>query len=298
MAITYNNLYLDIRRAFRLAGIEAASLEARELVCHVSGKSREQFLMDMNYYISSQLEQEIRALARRRLEGEPAAYLLGEWSFYGLDLDVDKTVLIPRSDTEVVAEQAILRAREAGEKVRVLDLCAGTGCIGLAVGTNVPDCRVVLADTSADAVRVCRQNIRRCSRRSNVTCFQVDARQDPPAMLWDFDVIVSNPPYIPTGDLAGLDGSVRDYEPQLALDGGEDGLDFYRVITAKWKKIIRPKGWLIYEVGIHQAGDVEAILRREGFQSVSSYTDPAGILRVVEGQWPGTAREEKEASEQ
>ncbi|MBQ9165694.1 MAG: peptide chain release factor N(5)-glutamine methyltransferase [Oscillospiraceae bacterium] len=285
MAITYNNLYLDIRREFRLAGIEAASLEAREIVCHAAGKTREQFLVDMNYYIPTELERRTRELARRRLEGEPAAYLLGEWSFWGLDLDVDRNVLIPRSDTEVVAEQAVRRAKEAGDRARVLDLCAGTGCIGLSVATYAPNCRVVLADYSSDAVRICRQNIRRTGRLSNTTCFQVDARETPPQQLWEFDVIVSNPPYIPSGDLATLDHSVRDYEPHLALDGGEDGLDFYRVITQKWKTILRDRGWLIYEVGIGQAEEVENILLREGFWHVKSYPDTAGILRVVEGQW-------------
>lgn len=285
MAITYNNLYLDLRRSFRLAGIEAAALEARELICHAAGKTQEQFWAGMNYYVSAALEQEVRELARRRLGGEPAAYLLGEWSFCGLDLDVDATVLIPRSDTEVVAEQAIRRAKEAGERARVLDLCAGTGCIGLAVGTYASNCRVVLADQSPDAVRVCHQNIRRCGRRSNVTCFPVDAREAPPKQLWQFDVIVSNPPYIPSGDIPTLDPSVRDYEPHLALDGGPDGLDFYRVIAQKWKTALRNRGWLIFEVGIGQAADVEGLLRAEGFQSVTSYPDTRDILRVVEGQW-------------
>ncbi len=285
MATTYNNLYLDLRRSFRLAGIEAAALEARELICHAAHKTQEQFWADINYYIPSSLQREVEELARRRLEGEPAAYLLGEWSFCGLDLDVNPTVLIPRADTEVVAEQAIRRTKEAGNMARVLDLCAGTGCIGLAVATYAPDCRAVLADYSPDAVRICRQNIRRTGRQSNVTCFQTDARDAPPRPFGQFDVIVSNPPYIPTADIETLDESVRCYEPHLALDGGEDGLDFYRVITAKWKHALRPGGWLIYEVGMGQAKDVEALLREQGFKSISSYPDTAGILRVVEGRW-------------
>ena len=285
MATTYNNLYLDLRRSFRMAGIEAAALEARELICHAAHKSQEQFWADINYYIPSDLQREVEELAHRRLEGEPAAYLLGEWSFCGLDLDVNPTVLIPRADTEVVAEQAVRRTREAGSQARVLDLCCGTGCIGLAVATYAPDCRVVLADWSSDAVRLCRQNIRRTGRQNNAICFQADAREIPPKPFGQFDVIVSNPPYIPTADIETLDESVRCYEPHLALDGGEDGLNFYRVITEKWKESLRPGGWLIYEVGIGQAADVELMLAKAGFRSVSSYPDTVGILRVVEGRW-------------
>ena len=114
MAITYNNLYLDVRRALRLAGVEAAQLEARELLCHVTHKSKEQFWLDLNYYVSSEQEREVRELLRQRLEGTPVAYLLGEWSFCGLDLDVDSTVLIPRADTEVLAELAAERTKAAG----------------------------------------------------------------------------------------------------------------------------------------------------------------------------------------
>lgn len=288
MAVTYQNLYLDVRRALRLAGVEAAQLEARELLCHVTGKTQEQFWLDINYYASGQVERQVRDLLAKRLEGTPIAYLLGEWSFCGLDLDVDPTVLIPRSDTEVLAEQAALRTRQAGDKARVLDLCAGTGCVGLAVATLAPNCRAVLGDWSADAVRVCRQNIRRCNLLSRVTCFQLDARDDPPQQLWNFDVIASNPPYIPTGDIPGLDPSVRDYEPHLALDGGPDGLDFYRCITEKWRKALRPQGWLLFEVGIGQASAVEDLMREHGFCQVTSYPDTQDILRVVEGQWcPG-----------
>lgn len=285
MAITYNNLYLDVRRALRLAGVEAAQLEARELLCHVTHKSKEQFWLDLNYYVSSEQEREVRELLRQRLEGTPVAYLLGEWSFCGLDLDVDPTVLIPRADTEVLAELAAERTKAAGERARMLDLCAGTGCIGLAVATMAPNCRAVLADYAPDAVRICRQNIRRCGLLSSVTCFQVDAREAPPQQLWNFDVIASNPPYIPSGEIETLDPSVRDYEPHLALDGGVDGLDFYRAIAHKWKSALREDGWLLFEVGMGQAADVEELLRQEGFRSVRSYPDTRDILRVVEGQW-------------
>lgn len=286
MATTYNNLYLDLRQSFRQAGIESAALEARELLCHVTGKNQEQLLADMQFYMSSEVERRVRTLAQRRLEGEPVAYLIGEWSFCGIDLDVNPNVLIPRIDTEVVAERAIARAKEVSGQARVMDLCAGSGCIGLAVATYARNTRVVLGDLSQDAVDLCQRNLRKCGKRGTVTCFPVDATGDPPPQFGRFHVIVSNPPYIPTGDIPTLDVSVRDYEPHMALDGGADGLDFYRVISRKWKKALRPGGWLIYEVGIGQAEEVMDILREEGFQDIASWPDTAGIQRVVEGRWP------------
>ncbi|WP_297211888.1 peptide chain release factor N(5)-glutamine methyltransferase [uncultured Flavonifractor sp.] len=283
MAATYNNLYLDTRRRLRQAGVEGAQLEARELVCCAAGKSREQFYRDMALYASAQVEEKLEALVERRLAGEPVAYLIGEWEFYGLSLEVSREVLIPRMDTELLAERAILLARSAGEGARVLDLCAGSGCVGLAVAANVPGCRVVLADMSEAALKVCKANIRRCELNSRVTCVRADALEPPAAALWDFDVIACNPPYIPTGDMAGLDVSVRDYEPRSALDGGADGLDFYRAIAGSWDKALRLGGSLVFEVGIGQAPDVEQILIRRGFEQIQTAQDTQGIWRVVEG---------------
>ena len=283
MAATYNNLYLDTRQRLREAGVESAQLEARELLCHAAGKSREQFYRDMALYASDQVEEQVKALLARRLAGEPVAYLIGEWEFYGLPLEVTPDVLIPRMDTEVLAERAILLARAAGEGARVLDLCAGSGCVGLAVAANVPTCRVVLADVSEAALKVCKQNVRRHELNARVTCVQADALQKPDAALWDFDVIACNPPYIPSGDIAGLDVSVRDYEPRSALDGGADGLDFYRAITANWGSALRLGGSLLFEVGIGQAMDVGALLERSGFEDIQSTQDTQGIPRVVEG---------------
>ena len=283
MATTYNNLYLDTRQRLREAGVEGAQLEARELLCHAAGKNREQFYRDMALYAPDPVEEKLAALVERRLSGEPVAYLIGEWEFYGLTLDVTPDVLIPRMDTEVLAERAILLARAAGEGARVLDLCAGSGCVGLAVAANVPTCRVVLADVSEAALKICKGNVRRNELNARVTCVQADALQKPDAALWDFDVIACNPPYIPTGDLAGLDVSVRDYEPRSALDGGADGLDFYRAIAARWGSALRLGGSLLFEVGINQAMDVAALLERSGFEDIQSTQDTQGIPRVVEG---------------
>ena len=283
VATTYNNLYLDARQKLKAAGVEAAQLEARELVCFAAGKNREQFFRDMSLYASDEVEAKVEELMARRLAGEPVAYLIGEWEFYGLPLDISREVLIPRADTEVLAEQAILAARAAGEGARVLDLCAGSGCVGLAVAANAPLCRTVLADVSEEALKICRQNIRRNDLNARVTCVQADARQAPSAKLWDFDVIACNPPYIPTGDIDGLDVSVRDYEPRLALDGGDDGLDFYRDIAEKWRTALRLGGVLLFEVGIGQASDVEQILARCGYEDIETFQDTGGIWRVVKG---------------
>ena len=283
MATTYNNLYLDTRARLKKAGVEAAQLEARELVCYAADKSREQLYRDMHLYVSSELEKRVEDLVQRRLAGEPVAYIIGEWEFYGLPLNISQDVLIPRDDTEVLAERGIQRAKQAGEGGRVLDLCAGSGCVGLAVAANVPECRVVLGELSEGAIRICKQNVRRNNLNARVTCLSVNAMEPPSASLWDFDVIVCNPPYIPTGDISGLDVSVKDYEPHMALDGGEDGLDFYRYISEKWKPALRLGGTLIFEVGIGQAPDVEDILMRNGYEDIKTTVDTQGIWRVVEG---------------
>ena len=282
MAITYNNLYLDIRQQLRGAGIDAATLEARELVCFGTGKSREELTRDGGLYASPELEHRVRDLVKRHLAGEPVAYLIGEWEFYGLPLDISPDVLIPRPDTEVLVEQALEYVKGLGE-CRVLDLCAGSGCIGLALASQALKSRVVLGEYSDAALKICRQNIRRNSLTARVVPMQTDARQKPEKSLGEFQCIVSNPPYIPRGDIAGLDASVRDYEPHLALDGGEDGLDFYRSISELWKDCLVPGGRLYFEVGIGQADSVLRIMRSQGFGDIQVVKDTRDIPRVVFG---------------
>ena len=261
MAITYNNLYMDIRQELHRAGIQAATLEARELVCFAAGKTREQFVRDGRLYVPQDVEEQARALMRRHLAGEPLAYLIGEWEFYGLPLDISEQVLIPRSDTEVLAGEAI-RWLQTQQDARVLDLCAGSGCVGLAVASQVHACRVVLGEKSEAALRICRQNIRRSGLLGRVTPMPADALEPPTRQLGEFDCIVCNPPYIPTQDIETLDVSVRDYEPHMALDGGEDGLEFYRAISENWREALHPGARLYFEVGIGQADSVLRIMRR------------------------------------
>ena len=282
MATTYNNLYMDIRQELHCAGIDAATLEARELVAFAAGKTRQELLRDGRLYVPQEVERRARELMRRHLAGEPLAYLIGEWSFCGMDLDINESVLIPRADTEVLAEQAIAFVKTLAEP-RVLDLCAGSGCVGLAVAKFCPGSHVVLGELMEDALRVCRQNIRRSGLTAQVLPWQVDALAGPPPRFGEFDCIVSNPPYIPDGDIAGLDVSVREYEPLTALRGGEDGLDFYRAISEKWRTVLHPSSRLYFEVGIGQADAVLRIMRGQGFGDIEIVPDTAGIPRVVYG---------------
>ncbi|MBQ8389432.1 MAG: peptide chain release factor N(5)-glutamine methyltransferase [Oscillibacter sp.] len=283
MAITYNDLYLDIRRQLRAAGVAASTLEARELVCFGTGKTREQLQMDGRLYASPELERRVRDLVDRHLAGEPVAYLIGEWEFFGLPLDISADVLIPRPDTEVLAQEAINYLRTLAGETRVLDLCAGSGCIGLAVASQVEGARVVLGEYSDAALKICRQNIRRNGLSGRVVPIQVDALSKPDRSLGEFHCIISNPPYIPRADIETLDTSVKDYEPHMALDGGEDGLDFYRSIVEKWKEALVPGGRLYFEVGIGQADEVLRLMRREGFGDIQVVKDLNGIPRVVFG---------------
>ena len=282
MAITYNDLYLDVRQRLRESGVEASTLEARELVCFGTGKSREELQRDSRLYASPEREAQVRRLVERRMAGEPVAYLIGEWEFYGLPLDISQDVLIPRADTEVLAEQAIAYIQQLGE-CRVLDLCAGSGCVGLAIAAQAPQARVVLGEIDDSALKICRQNIRRNSLSARVTPIQMDAREKPARSLGEFQCIISNPPYIPTGDIAGLEPSVRDYEPHMALDGGADGMDFYRTITEQWKEALAPGGRLYFEVGIGQADPVLRLMRSQGFGDLQIIKDHHKIPRVVLG---------------
>ena len=282
MAITYNNLYLDIRQQLKNSGIDAATLEARELVCFGTGKNRDELARDGRLYASPEIESRVRNLVDRHLAGEPVAYLIGEWEFYGLPLDISTEVLIPRPDTEVLVDQALEYIKPLWE-CRVLDLCAGSGCIGLAVASQAPQTRVVLGEYFDGPLKICRQNIRRNGLSGRVVPMQVDALGSPERALGEFDCIISNPPYIPQADIATLDVSVKNYEPHTALDGGEDGLDFYRNISEKWKEALIPGGRLYFEVGVGQADSVLRIMRAQGFGDIQVVKDLAGIPRVVFG---------------
>mgnify|MGYP000098673747 CR=1 FL=1 len=273
MAVTYNDLTLDIRRSLRQAGIEAATLEARELVCFAAGKDKARLLRDGALYASPEVEEAAWALARRRLAGEPVAYLIGEWEFYGLPLDISESVLIPRPDTETLAEAAIgwLRQQEAP---RVLDLCAGSGCLGLAIASQVKDARVVLGELSDGALRVCRQNIRRCGLTGRVTAMQLDALRPPVQRLGDFDCIVSNPPYVCEHEREDMEENVLRYEPSQALFVPDhDPLLFYRAIGEYAVKTLKEGGRLYVEINRAYGWETTRLFQSLGLRDVTLKKD-------------------------
>ena len=232
MVKQYSQLYLEARRALLTTeDRQTASLYARNLLCHVTGKTQEQLLAAENLYASEEVCKAVEMAVERLVGGEPLAYVLGEWDFNGLLVEVNKNVLIPRDDTCAVTELAIRNALFLEQAPRILDLCTGSGCIGLAVASRVKDARVTLGDISKDALAVAKRNVAASHMTGRVSCLQIDALSKPQAFLGKFDMIVSNPPYVTTMEMEALPHSVLDFEPHLALLGGADGLDFYRGIT-------------------------------------------------------------------
>ena len=282
MPRTYSEMYIALRNRLRDAGIEAAALEARLIAATAAGKSTEKLLRDMRYYATDEVERRAEEMVQRRLAGEPVAYITGVWEFRGLPMEVSRDVLIPRIDTEVLAELAIKYLRGTGRlDARVLDLCSGTGCIGCAIAAELPRVRVVLADVSAAAMDISRRNVERNGLGGRVSFLPADVTKQPPLMTGSFDLVVSNPPYIPTMEILTLDPSVRHYEPVWALDGGEDGLDFYRAILKNWALVIRQGGELMFEVGEDQAERVKDLMRMAGLREARSFPDTQNIQRVV-----------------
>ena len=278
MPKTYNDRYLATRTALKNAGVEAYALEARLLVAYAVGKTKEEFVRDLRLYTSDENEQKIEALLQRRIAGEPLAYLIGEWEFHGLPIVVTPDVLIPRMDTEVLVDAALRVLVGRKMNARILDLCSGSGCIGCALAHELPAARVVMVDISDEALTVSKENLRR-NHQNRTICLKADALEKPPMGIGTFDLIVSNPPYVASMDILTLDSSVRDYEPLGALDGGEDGLMFYRAIVRHWTQILRPGGWLMFEVGEDQAAAVMALMTEEKYTDVTALEDTAGIRR-------------------
>lgn len=264
---------------------QTASILARSLLCYVSGKTQEQIISQRETYASEEVCEAMESAVSRVIAGEPLAYILGEWSFYGMTLYIDNNVLIPRDDTCAVTQLAIKRGLYLDQDPRILDLCTGSGCIGLAVAKRVKDARVTLADISKDALAVAKKNVNRHQLGSRVACVQADALQPAPDFLGKFDMIVSNPPYITTKEMTQLDASVKDYEPHLALHGGEDGLDFYRSIVKNYKPALKKGGYICFEYDPSQGDDICKILEDNGFTVLERVQDYNERERALLAQW-------------
>ena len=258
------------------SGCPDPQIDSRWIAEDTLGLSRSEMHFETERSLSPEEHERLEALLQRRVQGEPVQYLLHSACFMGLNFYVDSRVLIPRQDTETLVEAVIVALRQL-EKPRMLDLCAGSGAIGLSVRTLVPGADVTLADCSRDALEVVRENARRLG-------VDVEIRHgDLFRAVWHqkFDLIASNPPYIPTGDLPLLQREVQ-REPRLALDGGGDGLEFYRRIAADAPEHLNPGGSIYLEVGAGQADAVRALLtERMECAEAGAINDLNGIPRVV-----------------
>ena len=286
MVKTLSALYLEARKALsETEDMQTASLLARNLLCHLTEKTPEQLISDLQMYASEKTCQELDEAVARLQKGEPLAYVLGQWDFYGMTLTVTPSVLIPRDDTCAVTELAIKKGLYLCTAPRILDLCTGSGCIGLAIANRIKDARVTLADISPEALAIAKKNITAQKLSGRVSCLKADALGKPSSFLGKFDMIVSNPPYITTEEMEQLPESVKGYEPHLALHGGDDGLVFYRSIAENYKEVLKPGGYMCLEFGMGQGDAVCRILEENGYTVLERSRDYNDRERAVIAQF-------------
>ena len=259
-------------------GCDSPSFDAYCLLEDVGGLGRGNVRRCAEHEVSSEICNRVLEAANRRAAGEPLQYLLGTWDFLNLTLAVGEGVLIPRPETEQLCELAAQKLRNVSSP-RVLDLCAGSGCVGLGIASLHPAVSVTALEKSPQAFAYLQQNVARYPQLA-VTPETADILCDAKRYTETVDAIVSNPPYIPTLHLAGLQREVQ-HEPSMALDGGADGLEFYRVIAAQWCEKLRKGGFVAVEIGIGQAQDVMALFSEAGLVNVQTFSDFAGIERII-----------------
>ena len=269
---------------FKSAAIDSAELDARLLTGHALGLDLTGLISAAHRQLTPNESVRLEEFSRRRLAGEPVARILGEKEFWGLPLQLSSATLVPRPDTETVVELALELLRADGDldrPLRIADLGTGTGAILLALLHELPDAFGVGTDISLDALRTARRNatdLGLASRAAFVACNYAAALAGP------FDLIVSNPPYIRSGDIAGLAPEVRDHDPLTALDGGTDGLDAYRALIPQAAGRLAPGGALVVEGGKGQSGPIEALMTAAGLSVQNPVkADLAGIFRAIAG---------------
>lgn len=269
---------------FARKGFTSPRLDAELLLAHVLRVDRIRLIVDSARPLEEQELTAYRELIKRRRRGEPIAYIRGEREFYGLPFRVDPRVLVPRPDTETLVETALERSKARSLYGRALDLCTGSGCVAIAFARTRPTWRVTASDISADALAVARGNAERLGAIPNTSFIQGDLFAALPRGA-RFELITGNPPYIARGEIAELAADVRDFEPRLALDGGDDGLDLVRRIIELAPAFLAPGGLLALEIGFGQASAVAELFAARGFRDVVRDRDYAGIERVVSGAY-------------
>ncbi len=280
--MTYQTLFWQMEEQFKKAGCDSPSFDAVCLLEDI-GKLPPQGLPQCDTReVSDERAAAVSAAAAKRAAGYPLQYLLGEWAFLRLTLKVGEGVLIPRPDTELLCEVAAARLNTMASHSRVLDLCAGSGCVGLGAASLCHTTPWVTAVELSDAaLPYLRANIARYPQYA-VEAVQADVLRDADRFTGEYAAILSNPPYIPTADLAGLMREVQ-HEPTMALDGAADGLLFYRAIADRWVPKLQGNGFCAVEVGIGQADDVAALFTAAGLADVQIFNDLGGVPRVVMG---------------
>ena len=268
--LSYGKLYLQQHHVLD------AELDAWYLLEHIIGHDRSWYFLHMQEQVPSDMEEEYKRLLQLRGIHKPLQQITGKAYFMGLEFTVNEHVLIPRQDTEILVEDALKRM---SEHARILDLCTGSGCILLSLLYNKNKAEGVGIDISEDALEVAKRNS--CDLNIHAEFIKSNLLEKAEGA---FDLIVSNPPYIPAKVIEGLMEEVRDYEPHLALDGGEDGLDFYRRIVAEAGAYLNPGGWLIMEIGQEQGEAVRQMLLQAGYEEIEVVQDLAGLDRVVLGR--------------
>ena len=256
----------------------SARLEAELLLAATLGLDRVGLYVNFERPLDASELASFREQVQRRAQREPVQYILGETEFWSLMLNVGPAVLVPRADTEVLVEEALTKIEGSS---RILDVGTGSGAIAIALAHEKTETTVTALDCSGAALEIARANAERNGVDDRLTCVTGDLADLP---LGPFEMVVSNPPYIPTADCEELMPEVRDHEPRLALDGGEDGLTAYRQLAAQAGKILVPGGWMLVEVGIDQATDVEALFEAAGLTEIKHRDDYSGIPRVVMGK--------------
>jgi release factor glutamine methyltransferase len=274
----------NVRELIEKAGIENAQREAELIVSHAIGTDRTALFKD-SQLIPEHIVLKIDEIVRRRVTREPLQYIFGFVDFLELKIMVGRGVLIPRPETELLAEEAIRAISNKNAKLNILDLCTGSGCLALALARAFPDAMVYGTDSEEAAISYAEANAK-TNNIENVLFLKgslfepVENRIAVADERPVFDLIVSNPPYIRRDDLKKLQPEIKDWEPMPALDGGEDGLDFYRAIIPGARTYLAADGVLLFELGIHQAAAVKKMADDAGFHDISVRKDYAGIERI------------------